>query len=892
STSEDTDPLLNKVTFSAYLRTLPAGNVRLSLLSSDTSEATVSPDNLTFTSINGTVPQTVTVTGADDGVKDGSVPYTVYIAVDQGNTADAAYLSVPPRQLLLVNDDDDFPSILIVSEGNTSEAGASANVLVRLQARPDADVTVTLQTTDTGYFISEGYVGEGDRSQADFNVKVLTFTSSNWEDTVTVQVNGMDDDIVDGNVMYGLKAVSSSSDTSYEGLTAQVDLVNLDDDDAVGIVLASLSDNTFEPTGQATFSVSLNSQPTSTVTVSLATNASDEATVSPSSMIFTSSNWGTVQTATLTGVDDGAVDGDVWYVVQATAASSDTLYSAITASMNVQNLDDDVIGLSYTEVSGPVSEAGTMAYFDVKLRSVPTASVVLALSSGNTGEVTVYPSSLTFTTSNWKAYQRVFVVGVDDAGSDGDQSVTITAAAASTDTGYNGLGFTRSARCVDDESAGTTYSTEYLGAKDSFWEGGSIEFSVVLNSTPSADVQIDLALSGSSDVYASASSLNFTAENYASAQSVIVYSTENQNSGNETVTLSLSFASSQDLAYKALSVETQVFTVLDNDGYALMVSDSSGHTGEDGTTATFTVRLTTAPSSSETVTVYVASDDATEGTPGVSSLAFTAYTYATPQTVTVTGVGSGSAGDSEDDGDMPYNILLSSVSSSLGGASLYNGIAGASVVMVNDEIATKVPNILVSEVSGRSSEQGRRATFTVRLRHQPTATVNLAVSSSDTSEATLDVSSLQFKTSNNHWKAPQTVTVTGVDDSVIDGNKPYRVLFGKADATDNDPDFEGLWRMELSMINTDDETVGLVISTANGTQVNESGSVTSFTVKLASMPIQDVVMTVTNSDNTEASVSPASLTFTSKNWNQPQSVYVTGVDDGINDGNQTSVVTL
>ena len=41
---------------------------------------------------------------------------------------------------------------------------------------------------------------------------------------------------------------------------------------------------------------------------------------------------------------------------------------------------------------------------------------------------------------------------------------------------------------------------------------------------------------------------------------------------------------------------------------------------------------------------------------------------------------------------------------------------------------------------------------------------------------------------------------------------------------------------------------------------------------------------LSSSDPTEGTVAPASLTFTTVNWNVPQTVTVTGVDDVLDDG--------
>ena len=52
----------------------------IALSSSDTTEGTVSPTSLTFTSANWNMAQTVTVTGVDDAIVDGNVAYTIVTA--------------------------------------------------------------------------------------------------------------------------------------------------------------------------------------------------------------------------------------------------------------------------------------------------------------------------------------------------------------------------------------------------------------------------------------------------------------------------------------------------------------------------------------------------------------------------------------------------------------------------------------------------------------------------------------------------------------------------------------------------------------------------------------------------------------------------------------------
>src|SRR5438874_2715488 len=166
-----------------------------------------------------------------------------------------------------------------------------------------------------------------------------------------------------------------------------------------------------------------------------------EGTVSPASLTFTSGNWNTAQTVTVTGVDDFGADGAVAYtIVTAAAISTDPGYSGRgRAEGRETDTDDDVAGITVITTSGrTTTEAGGTAMFTVVLTSQPTANVTIGLSSSDLTEGTVSPASLTFTSGNWNTAQTVTVTGVDDFSADGATPYTIvTAAAISTDPDYS-----------------------------------------------------------------------------------------------------------------------------------------------------------------------------------------------------------------------------------------------------------------------------------------------------------------------------------------------------------------------------------------------------------------------------------------------------------------------
>lgn len=79
-----------------------------------------------------------------------------------------------------------------------------------------------------------------------------------------------------------------------------------------------------------------------------------------------------------------------------------------------------------------------------------------------------------------------------------------------------------------------------------------------------------------------------------------------------------------------------------------------------------------------------------------------------------------------------------------------------------------------------------------------------------------------------------------------------------------------------------------VISSVTSLSLVE-GATGTYTLKLATAPNSDVVITLT--PNTQVTVSPTTLTFTTANWNAPQTVTVTAVNDTVYQGNRTVSTT-
>ncbi|QOV89185.1 hypothetical protein [Humisphaera borealis] len=155
--------------------------------------------------------------------------------------------------------------------------------------------------------------------------------------------------------------------------------------------------------------------------------------------------------STITGAYSS--DGIAWTTIgSATVALTGSTLAGIAGTSNSTTLlnTSTVSNLTVTAAAGilvtaptpsaTTTEAGGSASFTVALASAPAADVVIAVSSSNTAEGVVAPTTLTFTSLNWSTPQSVVVTGVDDATVDGNVSYTVVlGSAVSADLSYNGL---------------------------------------------------------------------------------------------------------------------------------------------------------------------------------------------------------------------------------------------------------------------------------------------------------------------------------------------------------------------------------------------------------------------------------------------------------------------
>ena len=435
-------------TVTIRLQDEPESSVYLDMSSNDTGEATVSPATMTFTTTNWSTPQTLTITGADDNTQDGSQTATVSIGVST-NTSESYYAVLDNKTITTtVTDDDVISFVLNTTTASVSELGTTANFNIVLGLQPTGNVVIDLTASDTG--------------EATVSPSSFTFTTGNWNTAQVATITGVYDTLPsDGTVTSTITASvnDGSSADEYDPLADQtVTVSTTDSGHQVGVTVSKTTANTSETGTTDTFTVVLQSIPTSDVVIDITDNDTSEIVSSPKPLTFTNGNWNTPQTVTITGQDDNIVDGNVAATITIAVndgSSFDDYDPVADQTIAVTNADSgDTAGYAVSKTGVTVTEGAT-DNFTVVLQSEPLTNVVFTVSTNDATESSPSPASLTFTSGNWNTPQTVTVTGVGDSVRDLTRWSEVTVGSiSSVDAAYASMSDTRVTVQTNDNGTG------------------------------------------------------------------------------------------------------------------------------------------------------------------------------------------------------------------------------------------------------------------------------------------------------------------------------------------------------------------------------------------------------------------------------------------------------
>ncbi len=574
----------------------PNANVRVSLTSSDT-DVTLSPASLTFTAGNYQNTQPVTATAAEDGDTDYET-VTITLAATGGISASNATKTVK------VSDNDKPAGTIVISPTGTlniDEGDSTGGTFtVELSEKPNADVTVAIAKTNADVTLSTAS---------------LTFTESNFSDTQTVTVTAAEDGDADDD-----------SDTITLSATGGIDASNVtkaisidDDEPTPGAIQVSPAGTLRIDEGSSgELKVKLSAAPESSVTVTLSKTNDDitlsGADLSGSALTFTTSNYGTEQTVTVSAAEDGDTNND-----------SDTITFSASGGITAPDVakrifitDDDApplpTGTIQITPTGTLNidegdSAGGTFVVSLSVSSAPTTNVTVSLAKTN-ADVTLSPTSLVFTSSNHSTAQMVAVIAAeDDDASDDADTIVFTASG-----GIDAPQATKRIVIADNDSPPPPPGPGPSGPRGAIQitpsgtlkinEGDSREISVSLSAAPVGKASVFFS-KDNTDITLSSTSLTFDASNYEVAQPLTITAAQDDDAEDDYDTI-VARATGGIVAPDA----RQLVHVADDDfpPGTILIEPSGTLNIREGDSRAFTLRLSHRPKDDVVVTLSIPDD--------------------------------------------------------------------------------------------------------------------------------------------------------------------------------------------------------------------------------------------------------------------------------------------
>ena len=553
--------------YTVKLATRPSASVSVSITGHAGTDLTLDKTTLTFTVGNWDTAQTVTVkAGEDDDASNETATLT--------HTASGGDYASVSNTLPVTLTDDDTAAIVLSETGLSVTEGdaAGTSYTLRLATEPTGEVTVTI----SGH----------DGADLTLDKTTLTFTVDNWDTAQTVTVKaGQDND--GANDTATLTHTASGGD--YASITADLP-VSITDDDEAGV--------TIEPTALSVvagrsneYTVALATEPTGEVTVTVSGHAGADVTLDKTTLTFTADNWNTAQTVTVSA-DRNAATAKVTlaHAVEGADYGSVTAEPVVVSVVAVADQQPTLqVGVSSSTQTLTVPEGEANSYTLV-LGSRPTGDVTVGVTLPAGTDLSLDKTSLTFTADNWDVAQTVTVTAAED-----DDGVTDAGVRLTHTVSGGGYGSTTvpdvEVSITKNDSAGLVLSETDLTVTEGYSAESS--YTVKLATRPSGSVSVTISGHDGTDLTLDKTTLTFTMDHWATAQTVTVEAGEDADGANDTATLTHT-ASGGD--YAGITADLPV-TVTDDDTAVTVQFGADVYTVSEGNTATITVTLSADPQS-------------------------------------------------------------------------------------------------------------------------------------------------------------------------------------------------------------------------------------------------------------------------------------------------------
>ncbi len=880
-------------TYTVSLATQPNAPVAITVSGQADTDLTLSDDTLNFTMMNWNQPQTIMVTAGSDDDTQSDDPIALLHTATGGD-----YATVTGEVTVTITEDDTAgitvqPTTLAVDEDGTN------NYTVVLTSAPAGEVIITV---DSG-------------TVATVNNDMLTFAQSNWNQAQTVTVTGMDDNVHNaGDARSGtITHAISQGDSGDYPIGREIDPVQLTvaDNDDPALSIQVVGDHTSIEEGGARMI---------RITVSPDTGESFMLLdVRPLLRISDGYELTLVQTDTSlnptlqfeVSVTDNDQDGaDGMLTIDVSSVTGYAAGSPAMVQLTVNDNDQADILITGTGSVTRVAENGGTDSYRVVLTSQPTASVTVTAAPG-TG-ITMTDTTLTFTSTDWNQPQTLIVTGQDNNDDDASDRRVAISHTLSGDSQYSGLSIDDLMVMVDDDDP-TEVSLTRTGSTGAIDEGQAVTFTVELGraliageiievplSVTGTDVELtdwSLALQSGTGVVLSnedtmTPQLSFENAGAQTAELTLTAIGDNtmEGGGSETFIIALGPDGTVTNGFDHSSLNTNVgggadpdspdhFSVQVNDVMVMpMITITGGTTVTEGMgSASFTLTATPAPTDALTLMLNISGGSGFIATSGAQSVTLNSGSSTVTYLIAT-------QGDAVDEANGTVTVTVGDGA----GYEVGDPSEVSASVAIHDDDATTVTlagdpgNVAEGDSKPLTLTLGRALTageqLTVPLTFGGTAVFGTDYTLTGTTANGVDYSDLSggsviFSAGGQM----ATLTLMAQTDAVAEtGGETVRIALGTLDSSSG----TNLGGGASGTTNLDEFTIeeqpALVLSTTRLTLIE--GDSASYRVSLAVAPSADVMVTLTGT-NAELQADDTTLTFTSQNWGNPQTVTLTAVTD-------------
>lgn len=414
-------------------------------------------------------------------------------------------------------------------------------------------------------------------------------------------------------------------------------------------------------------------------------------------------------------------------------------------------------------------------------------------------------------------------------------------------------------------------------------------YTVKLNTQPSSSVSVNLTVSAPTQATVSSPTLVFTPENWNIPQTVTVIPIHDfVSNGTRSVVIS-HIPTSADVHYaNPLGLSWSPVTVTINDNVDVPIIVLSTHTVPSTTEGiafpnAYTIVLNTKPS--DTVVVTLTSDSAVQASPAVFTFTTVDGNWDSPRAVSVQPVH-----DYVAQGTHTANIFHSAASTdpNYGPTAQFNDDDGNVLVTITDIDSASVT---LSESTVSVSESGVTDTYDVNLTSLPANDVLVYIAdASPSAMVSMSPSTLTFTPAAWNPNIPQTVTVSAINNYIVDPINPRTTKILHT-VTSGDDDYDGMNVASVSASVTNSDTSGLLVFKPGGGSVaiSEAGVTDTYAFQLTSIPANNVTVTLTSTDG-QATTSAYLYTFTPSDWNMAQYATISAIDDSLEESTHNGII--